>query len=314
MTQTLAFHPRPEADGQELQLPLSRSLGHGYMHMADLGSGLRLSVSDYTLHSETRMSYDAFPAVLGFGFCLSGRIRSRSQGFERPDTIQAGKSALFHLNAGSTEESVGTERVIRINILVEPDQCPGVFGTPGGGLPPVLEEILSSPGKAFTSLTPAMHATILQILGCRLEGPARHLFLKGKALELMALKLSATDRKNNRGAKRLKDDDFDRTRLAAELLSRDLENPPGLSELSRKAGMCQSKLHRCFKQVYGMTPFDFLRRKRLEKAEALLRQGRLNVTQAACTVGYSSLSHFSKAFKQAYGYLPGQCGKAGAKD
>jgi AraC-like DNA-binding protein len=90
-------------------------------------------------------------------------------------------------------------------------------------------------------------------------------------------------------------------------MTRDLETPPGLPELARQVGMCQSRLCRCFKEVYGMTPFDYLRNKRIEKAEQLLRRGELNVTQVALSVGYASISHFTKAFKQQTGMLPSQC-------
>jgi AraC-like DNA-binding protein len=45
----------------------------------------------------------------------------------------------------------------------------------------------------------------------------------------------------------------------------------------------------------------FLRNLRLERAAELLRSGRSNVTEAAIAVGYSSLSHFSKAFAEMFG-------------
>ncbi|PIE48222.1 MAG: AraC family transcriptional regulator, partial [Gammaproteobacteria bacterium] len=81
------------------------------------------------------------------------------------------------------------------------------------------------------------------------------------------------------------------------------------SELAANAGVCRSKLHKCFKQVYGLTPFDYARDKRLEKAKQMLRQGE-NVTQTAFQLGYSSPSHFAKAFKEHFGYLPLYCKKA----
>ncbi len=46
----------------------------------------------------------------------------------------------------------------------------------------------------------------------------------------------------------------------------------------------------------GMTIPQYVREVRIEKAAELLLRGRHNVTEAAMEVGYSSLSHFSKAF------------------
>ena len=42
----------------------------------------------------------------------------------------------------------------------------------------------------------------------------------------------------------------------------------------------------------------------------MLREGRANVTETAMAVGYSSLSHFSKAFWEMHGCCPGLYGNA----
>jgi AraC-like DNA-binding protein len=57
-------------------------------------------------------------------------------------------------------------------------------------------------------------------------------------------------------------------------------------------------------QIYGTTPFDYLRDRRLEKAKIFLDEGNMDVTEVAYTVGYSSLSHFAKVFRQYFGTPP----------
>jgi len=64
-------------------------------------------------------------------------------------------------------------------------------------------------------------------------------------------------------------------------------------------------LSRIFSQEMGRGIFQYLRALRLERAADLLREGKMNVTQAALAVGYSSPSHFSTAFHEAYGCCPG---------
>jgi AraC-like DNA-binding protein len=49
----------------------------------------------------------------------------------------------------------------------------------------------------------------------------------------------------------------------------------------------------------------YIRLKRIEKAGELLRSGKMNVTEAAMAVGYSSLSAFNKAFVEQMGCCPG---------
>lgn len=101
--------------------------------------------------------------------------------------------------------------------------------------------------------------------------------------------------------KRLAEDRVDRVKLA---LARDLEHPPTLNQLAREVGCSSFYLSRIFSEQTGMTISRYLRNLRLEKAASLLRTGKCNVTEAAMTVGYSSLSHFSKAFAEMYGACP----------
>lgn len=104
----------------------------------------------------------------------------------------------------------------------------------------------------------------------------------------------------------------DRTRRAGreriarvqEILLGDFENPPALAELGRQVGCSPFYLSRMFRQETGVTISAYLRRARMDRAAELLRAGEANVTEAAMTVGYSSLSHFSKAFAETFGCCP----------
>ncbi len=62
-----------------------------------------------------------------------------------------------------------------------------------------------------------------------------------------------------------------------------------------------------FRQETGVTISSFLRRARMDRAAELLRAGDANVTEAAMTVGYSSLSHFSKVFAETFGCAVHTC-------
>jgi AraC-like DNA-binding protein len=97
----------------------------------------------------------------------------------------------------------------------------------------------------------------------------------------------------------------ERVEQALYLLNQNLAEPPSLEELGRKIGCSHFYLSRIFSAMTGQTIPQYLRQLRLEKAAELLRSGEYNVTEAALEVGYSSLSHFSAAFHQAYGCCPG---------
>ena len=75
--------------------------------------------------------------------------------------------------------------------------------------------------------------------------------------------------------------------------------------LADEVGCSTFYLSRIFAQEAGVSIPKFLRMKRIEKAAELIRTGRMNVTEAAMEVGYSSLSAFTKAFVEQIGCCPG---------
>lgn len=77
-----------------------------------------------------------------------------------------------------------------------------------------------------------------------------------------------------------------------------------LKVLARHVGCAPHYLSRLFSQHSGKTLRQKLREIRVNRAAELLRSGRCNVTEAALEVGYSSVSHFTKAFLAETGRLP----------
>ena len=98
--------------------------------------------------------------------------------------------------------------------------------------------------------------------------------------------------------------EVDSLKYAREILLNRLDSPPTLFELSRLVNMNDCKLKKTFKLLFGKTVYEYVREQRLEKAYYLLDSGVCNVSEAAFSVGYTNLSHFSEAFQQKYGVLP----------
>ena len=68
--------------------------------------------------------------------------------------------------------------------------------------------------------------------------------------------------------------------------------------------LSRSQLHRKMISITGQAPGEFLRVFRLKRAAQLILEKKLSVTQIALEVGFSSPSHFSKAFQQYFNCLP----------
>jgi len=80
--------------------------------------------------------------------------------------------------------------------------------------------------------------------------------------------------------------------------------PPTIKELAREVTMSESKLKKIFKTVYGLPPYEYFQKQRMQKAMTLLQSGEHSIKDVGYTLGYSNLSNFTLAFKKAFGVLP----------
>jgi AraC-like DNA-binding protein len=98
--------------------------------------------------------------------------------------------------------------------------------------------------------------------------------------------------------------DREKITLARDILIQSIGQPITIKELSRKVAMNECYLKKGFKEMYGTTIFDFYQNQRMEHAKYLLYEKGLNVTDVSMMLGYSSISHFSTAFKKQTGLKP----------
>jgi AraC family transcriptional regulator len=91
---------------------------------------------------------------------------------------------------------------------------------------------------------------------------------------------------------------------AREILLSQIGEPLTIKALSRKVAINECYLKKGFKEMFGTTIFDFYQGQRMEHARYLLYEKGLSVTEVSVMLGYSSISHFSTAFKKHTGLKP----------
>ncbi|MCR9182338.1 MAG: AraC family transcriptional regulator [Flavobacteriaceae bacterium] len=155
------------------------------------------------------------------------------------------------------------------------------------------------------SISPSMAVVLSQILNFNLNPSVKHIYLKGKLYELIALYFNRPDEVDVEQCPFLADEDnLRKIRKAKEIIIKNMAEPPGLQELSNEIGLSLKKLKEGFKEVYGDTVFGFLLDYKMEYARKLLETGTHNVNEVGLKVGYSTSSHFIAAFKKKFGTTP----------
>ncbi|KYP81284.1 AraC family transcriptional regulator [Ferroacidibacillus organovorans] len=83
-----------------------------------------------------------------------------------------------------------------------------------------------------------------------------------------------------------------------------LERSFRIEELAEMASMSVASLHRHFKEVTAMSPIQFQKQLRLQKARRLLFSGSTDAADVAFRVGYESPSQFSREYSRLFGLPP----------
>lgn len=95
-----------------------------------------------------------------------------------------------------------------------------------------------------------------------------------------------------------------RIRRAVELMHAHLDRELPLEEIAAAAYLSPFHFARLFKKLTGASPHAYLATLRNARAQTLLAETDLSISEVSTRVGYASPSHFTKAFRQTTGMTP----------
>lgn len=152
-------------------------------------------------------------------------------------------------------------------------------------------------------MTPEMLKIVNGIFNMEYQGKARMMFFRSQITALLSHFFGQLALNKS---KQIKTQDRTRLEKVKDILANNLDNPPSLTELSKAIGLNTTKLKKEFKEVFGVPVFKYLQNERLTTAHDLISKKEATVQEAAWHVGYDSLSSFSNAFANKFGYRPSQ--------
>ncbi len=93
---------------------------------------------------------------------------------------------------------------------------------------------------------------------------------------------------------------------AVKYLNEHFASPPEIVKLLKMCHFSQSHFFRLFKKLTGVTPFNYVKHRRIEEAQRLLLTTSLSVAEIGERVGWPDQFHFSRTFKSETNFSPQQ--------
>ncbi len=97
---------------------------------------------------------------------------------------------------------------------------------------------------------------------------------------------------------------YQRLHCAKDFIEHNYAENLSLSEIAMIAALSENHLLRCFKQVFGLSPFKYMSILRIQEAARQMKTSDKPISEIAMEVGYSSMSNFSHYFKSLMGASP----------
>lgn len=281
-------------------------LGEGHFSCMQLRDGMELQISDMVLHENISFDVGIRYPHLELAFTIEGGGYLSVDG-QKNISCEAGSAHLVYFNdIRFHAEQIRDKPIVHMELSMDARLWRDLF-----------QNVKVRFDQPFFNLQdtirPKMQVLLQQLRNCSYSGSAKRLYMEGKTLELLALFIYETESGQARKSTSLKKDDIDRIYLARDILLKMLGQPPSLLALSRLIHLNDYKLKIGFKEVFGMTVFEFVRQQRMEKARILLENNSISVSQASSLVGYHNFSHFASLFRKTYGVNPSEYGKDALK-
>lgn len=159
------------------------------------------------------------------------------------------------------------------------------------------------PGLYSARATPELKDTVLRLLRA-LESPTESRVLADGLMRELLFRVLCGENAKALYALAFKSTGLSRIDKALRQIHDNFDQTFQVDELAGHVNMSTSAFHRTFKSVTSLSPIQYLKKVRLNKAKSLIIEEGMRSGDAARMVGYESVSQFNREFKRYFGTTP----------
>ncbi|HVK41671.1 MAG TPA: AraC family transcriptional regulator [Phenylobacterium sp.] len=302
--------PRAPRSGPAPSARLPVQDGAGYWDVVRLYDHLLVCVADSSYNDDYTLPIRVPEDLVSLRFVVAGAVGLQDGG-PNEMRVEKGQASVLTLPAdGDFDLNIlGRERLTSLTLHLHAGNLAGVMGMEPDELPLALRNI-DGPSQGFhhlgMRLTHGMESAVRDIVTASFQGSLRQRYLEAKVMEVLCLLVDAveTGERGTRSSQPLRPGERDSLHSARDILIAEFAQPPTIDQLGRRVGLNRTTLQRGFKEMFGVTIFEFCQARRMELARGLLLDGGLTISEVAEAVGYEHATNFTAAFRRRFNALP----------
>ena len=282
----------------------------GYGDLIQLHNGLVIGITNFQILQQwSEINKDEGLLLLHF------RQEGKSS-FENPDQENVNvegpcfTSMLYPANFQKCEVFDAEQTRISVTLTCPPELLKTILKKDVCQLPtPVKNYVDASSVEYFhiaSNLRLEMLHAVRALVATDPHALLNTIYVEAKAMELLYLGLQSLTlfHEKKRGKALLSERDIFALNEAQEILKNSFTDPPTIGMLARAVGMNETKLCQEFKDLNGVTLFEFSHTLRMDRSRELLESTRMSISEIAYEVGYDYPGNFTAAFKRHFGVTP----------
>jgi AraC-like DNA-binding protein len=271
--------------------------------------GIRITYSETQINDFTEIDWSGDTEMVTMHFNLQGRISINDKNLAKAYELSGNEHNIFYGKEVNGTIKFDELKMKSFMIQFSKDAFLKIAEKGNDNIKSFAKNVASGNPVAFSEKNGNIDLNLQQcidsILNYNLSPSLKRMYFYCKVIELLVLQAESLDKAMHQKTLYIKKEyDKERILFARDYLLQHMDFPPTLSELAIIAGINEYKLKRGFKETFGQTTYEYLSDVRLELAKNDLLDKNKTVTQIAFELGYSSLQHFSSAFKKKFGISP----------
>jgi AraC family transcriptional regulator, transcriptional activator of the genes for pyochelin and ferripyochelin receptors len=157
----------------------------------------------------------------------------------------------------------------------------------------------------FLTTTPQMHSLIHAIRNMQ-NSPTSRLLTQSLIFQLLACQVAQLQNLHAGGQapENISVNDIEKLHLIKQHIELHFLEDLTLSGLCRVGMLNEFKLKKGFKALFGTSVIHYAKQLRMQYAQTLLREHRMNIEEVSGLLGYQYPNHFSVAYKKHFGMVP----------